>query len=241
MTTKNVFLPEVNPINKNIEQKITSDKNVISKLAYIVNIFYAIGSTVFETLYQYLAIFLGSAGLIQGFITSIRQLGNALLNPVWGRLSDKFGRRRFLLIGNFFLGLNSLLIPNSPSIFFLFIFIIFQTILNAMIIPTWSGYLGDITAKSVARRAAIIGRLGMVTTLLSNLLLVFLLFFVDIIDPQRISMHVLIIPFYFGAITYFIATFFAYRLPTLKNKPQKKLSQKSSLEIYLFLFHMLDY
>ena len=206
-----------------MEQKVTTNRHVISKLAYFVNIFYAIGSTIFETLYQYLAIFLGSAGLIQGFITSIRQLGNALLNPVWGRLSDKFGRRRFLLIGNFLLGLNSLLIPNSPSIAFLFIFIVFQTIINAMIIPTWSGYLGDITAKSVARRGAIIGRLGMVTTLLSNLLLVLVLFFVDTIDPLRISMHVLIIPFYFGAFTYFIATLFAYKLPTLKDRrtPEK--------------------
>ncbi len=222
LTTKLVTIPELNIASNKIEKTVPS-KRIVSKLAYIVNIFYSISSAIFENLYQYLAIFLGSAGLFQGLITSIRQLGNALLNPVWGRLTDKFGRRRFLMIGNLFLAINSILVPNSTSLIILFMFVVFQTILNAMIIPTWSGYLGDITASTIARRGAIIGRLGMITTLISNIVLVLILFFIDSKDPHRISMHVLIYPFYFGALCYFIAFIVSFRLPTLQNRktPEK--------------------
>ncbi len=198
--------------------QITQPKKVVSKTAYAINIMNAIGTTIFETLYQYLAIFLGSAGIIQGLITSIRHLENALLNPLWGRLSDKFGRKRFLIVGNFFLGINAILVPNAPNLYLLFLLIIIQTILNAMVIPTWSGYLGDITSKTIARRGAVLGRIGMITTLLSNFLLVFILFFIDGLDPNRVSMRVLEIPFYIGSITYFLAFALSFKLPTLKDR-----------------------
>ena len=162
MSSKTVNFSETT-INKIHTEQIVQQR-VISKTAYFVNTFNAIGSTIFENLYQYIAIFLGSAGLIQGFITSVRQLGNALLNPVFGRLTDKFGRKRFLIIANFFLAINAILVPNSPSLAFLFVLIVIQTFLNAMNIPTWAGYLGDITAKSIARRGSIIGRICMITT-----------------------------------------------------------------------------
>ena len=221
MSSKTVNFSETT-INKLTTEQIVQHR-VISKTAYVVNTFNAIGSTIFENLYQYIAIFLGSAGLIQGFITSVRQLGNALLNPVFGRLTDKFGRKRFLIIANFLLAINAILVPNSPSLTFLFVLIVIQTILNAMIIPTWAGYLGDITAKSIARRGSIIGRIGMITTLISNFLLVGVLYFVDTLDPQRIFMHVLIIPFYLGALTYLASCMFAFKLPTLKDRktPEK--------------------
>lgn len=193
-------------------------KNIVSKIAYAINSLYAFGSTIFENLFQYLAIFLGSAGIIQGLITSVRQLGNALLNPLWGRLSDRFGRKRFLIVGNFFLAINAILIPNSPNLILLFIFIVFQTILNAMIIPTWSAYLGDITSKTVAKRGAVLGRIGMITTLISNFFLVVILFFVDHFDPHRISMRILFIPFYLGALSYLIAFVLCFKLPTLKDR-----------------------
>jgi MFS family permease len=216
-TTISNSISELN-VTDQLPETSQSSKGILSRFTYFVNIFYSIGSTIFENLFQYIAIFLGSAGIIQGLITSVRQLGNALLNPIWGRLSDKFGRKRFLMIGNFFLGINALLIPNSPDLFFLFLFIIFQTILNAMIIPTWSGYLGDVTSKSIAKRGTLIGKLGMITTLSSNFLLVSILFFIDSLDPFRVSLYVLAIPFYIGSLSYFTAFAFAYRLPTLKNR-----------------------
>ena len=193
------------------------------------------GATIFENLFQYLAILLGSAGIIQGLITSIRQLGNALLNPVWGRLSDKLGRKRFLIFGNFFLSLNTLFLANANSIVTLLVFLILHTIINAMIIPTWSGYLGDITSNYVRRRGAILGRLGMVVTLGSNIFLLFLMFFMDQNDPSRSSLHVLKIAFYFGSLAYFLAFLTAFKLPTLKNRrTPKKLFPSINL-------HKLDF
>ena len=216
MSTKSVSVQETTIQAQIFESQ--DSKKVVSKTAYAINSMYAIGSTIFENLFQYIAIFLGSAGIIQGMITSVRQLGNALLNPLWGRLSDKFGRKRFLIVGNFFLGLNAILIPNSPNLALLFTFIVFQTILNAMIIPTWSGYLGDITAKTVARRGAVLGRIGMITTLISNFFLVAILFFIDGLDPKRTSMSILKYPFYIGSLFYIIAFALAFKLPTLKNR-----------------------
>ena len=215
MSAKNVTISKNNAATQTFD--FPTSKKVVSKTAYAINSFNAIGSAIFENLFQYLALFLGSAGIIQGLITSVRQLGNALLNPIWGRLSDKFGRKRFLIFANFFLGINAILVPNSPNLFILFILIIVQTILNAMIITTWSGYLGDITAKTIARRGAVLGRISMITTLISNFLLVIILFFIDHLDPHRTSMSVLSIPFYIGSITYFIAFALAFKLPTLKN------------------------
>ena len=66
---------------------------------YIESSLNGLGLTIYTNLIQYIAILLGSVGIIQGLMTSVQQLGGALLNPVWGRLSDFFGRRRFLFIG----------------------------------------------------------------------------------------------------------------------------------------------
>ena len=205
------------------EQKSVSDENKrINKLSYMVGTFYTVGANIFENLFQYFAIMLGSAGILQGLITSIRQLGTAILSPVWGRLSDMFGRRRFLIFGNLFLGLIALIIPNLRSVEALLLILIFYTLINAMVQPTWTGYLGDVTQTQIRKRGSIIGKIGMVMTLFANIALLVVTFFMDQRDPSRTLLDAMYLPFYLGSLCYFIAALSAFKLDTLQHRQRPK-------------------
>ncbi|MHA1979237.1 MAG: hypothetical protein ACW98I_20210, partial [Candidatus Hodarchaeales archaeon] len=70
------------------------------RLIYVYGLGHYIGALIFDNIFQYFAIILGSAGIIQGFMTSIRQIASVFLSPLWGTLADRYDRRIFLILGN---------------------------------------------------------------------------------------------------------------------------------------------
>ena len=60
------------------------------KLIYVYGLGNYIGSIIFDNIFQFFAIILGSAGVIQGFMTSIRQIASVFLSPLWGTLADRY-------------------------------------------------------------------------------------------------------------------------------------------------------
>ncbi len=77
-------------------------------------------------------------------------------SPVLGSLSDRFGRRPIVLLSNFGLGLDYVLMALAPSISFLLIGRILSGI-TASSVPTAQAYMSDITPRE--RRAAAFGML----------------------------------------------------------------------------------
>jgi len=200
--------------------------NRFPRLTYILGLGNYIGSVLFDNLYQFLAIMLGATGIVQGFLTSFRQLGAALFNPLWGYLADRFDRRLFLFGGNLVLFLVSLLIPHSPNPLTVLFLLILQTILGLVVVgPAWSAYLSDFTTSR--SRGTVLGRISSFITFIGNFVLLIVTFLLDQLDPTRQNIQTLTLPFYISSLGYGFAMFLTIFLP----KSQKILNQEFSKPI----------
>lgn len=87
-----------------------------------------------------LATKLGASGFSLGLITAAFSLSRGLLQPTVGNLSDRWGRKGFLVAGLFIYGLVGLLIPLAGSVVQLVGIRLFQGVGAAMIVPVAMAY-----------------------------------------------------------------------------------------------------
>jgi MFS family permease len=84
---------------------------------------------------------LGAGGLALGMIIAVFSVTRGVLQPVIGNLSDRLGRKSFLVAGLFVYGLVGLLIPQAGSVFHLLLIRGFQGVGSAMIVPIGMAYM----------------------------------------------------------------------------------------------------
>lgn len=90
---------------------------------------------------------LGASGLYIGLIFGSFSLSRTFFLPYFGRLSDKKGRKPFIVIGLFTYALISLVFILSHSVASLIVLRFIQGITSALILPVTQAYVGDITPK----------------------------------------------------------------------------------------------
>jgi MFS transporter, DHA1 family, tetracycline resistance protein len=98
-----------------------------------------------------------SAARIFGLFGTAWALMQFFFSPILGGLSDRFGRRPVVLLSNFGLGLDYVLMALAPSLSWLFVGRVISGITSASI-STAFAYIADITPPE--RRAAVFGKLG---------------------------------------------------------------------------------
>lgn len=98
-----------------------------------------------------------SAGRVIALFGTVWAVMQFLFMPVLGGLSDRYGRRPVVLISNFGMGLDYLLMALAPNLTILFIGRMISGITSASI-STASAYIADVTPKE--RRAKAFGRIG---------------------------------------------------------------------------------
>lgn len=84
---------------------------------------------------------LGAGGFALGMIIAAFSVTRGLLQPVVGNLSDKWGRKGFLVAGLFIYGLVGLLIPMAADVDELIVIRAFHGIGSAMIVPIAMAYM----------------------------------------------------------------------------------------------------
>jgi DHA1 family tetracycline resistance protein-like MFS transporter len=97
------------------------------------------------------------AAKVYGVFGAVWALMQFLSMPVMGALSDRFGRRRVILLSNFGLGLDYVLMALAPNLAWLFVGRVISGI-TAASISTGMAYVADITPPE--RRAASFGKVG---------------------------------------------------------------------------------
>src|SRR2546426_454043 len=97
-----------------------------------------------------------AAGML-GLFAAAWALMQFLFSPVQGALSDRFGRRPVILISNFGLGADYILMALAPTLVWLFVGRVISGI-TAASISTAYAYIADVTAPE--KRAARFGMLG---------------------------------------------------------------------------------
>ena len=97
------------------------------------------------------------AAKVYGVFGSVWALMQFFAMPVMGALSDRFGRRPVILLSNFGLGLNYILMALAPNLVWLFVGRVISGI-TAASTSTAMAYVADITPSE--RRSAAFGMLG---------------------------------------------------------------------------------
>jgi len=97
------------------------------------------------------------AARIFGLFGTAWALMQSVFSPLLGALSDRFGRRPVVLLSNFGLAADYVLMALAPSLVWLFIGRVISGITSASI-STAFAYISDVTPPE--RRAAIFGRIG---------------------------------------------------------------------------------
>jgi DHA1 family tetracycline resistance protein-like MFS transporter len=98
-----------------------------------------------------------SAAAIYGLFGSVWAAMQFLCSPVLGSLSDRFGRRRVILLSNVGLGLDYVLMAVAPSLSWLFVGRMISGITSSSF-STAGAYIADVTPPD--QRAAKFGMLG---------------------------------------------------------------------------------
>lgn len=107
----------------------------------VVSVFIALlGVGIIIPILPVLATKLGASGFALGLITAAFSLSRGLWQPVVGNLSDRWGRKGFLVAGLFIYGLVGLLIPFAGSVSHLVAIRLFQGFGAAMIVPVAMAY-----------------------------------------------------------------------------------------------------
>jgi DHA1 family tetracycline resistance protein-like MFS transporter len=97
------------------------------------------------------------AASIYGLFGTVWALMQFLFSPILGSLSDRFGRRSIILLSNFGLGLDYILMALAPTLTWLFVGRVISGI-TAASISTAGAYIADVTSPE--QRAAKFGMLG---------------------------------------------------------------------------------
>jgi MFS transporter, DHA1 family, tetracycline resistance protein len=98
-----------------------------------------------------------SAARIFGLFGTAWALMQFIFSPLFGSLSDRFGRRPVILLSNFGLAADYVLMALAPSLAWLFLGRVISGITSASI-STAFAYIADTTAPD--RRAAVFGKIG---------------------------------------------------------------------------------
>ncbi|HET6839171.1 MAG TPA: TCR/Tet family MFS transporter [Bradyrhizobium sp.] len=98
-----------------------------------------------------------NAARIFGLFGTAWALMQFLFSPILGALSDRFGRRPVVLLSNFGLGLDYVLMALAPSLIWLFVGRVISGITSASI-STAFAYVADVTPPE--KRAAVFGKIG---------------------------------------------------------------------------------
>jgi DHA1 family tetracycline resistance protein-like MFS transporter len=97
------------------------------------------------------------AARIFGVFGTAWALMQFVFSPILGSLSDRFGRRPVVLLSNFGLGLDYVLMALAPSLIWLFVGRVISGITSASV-STAFAYIADITPAE--KRAAVFGKVG---------------------------------------------------------------------------------
>lgn len=89
------------------------------------------------------AVSLGASGVSLGMIIAAFSLSRAFLQPIVGNLSDRWGRKGFMVIGLMVYALVGLLLPHATTVGNLILIRAFHGVGSAMIVPVAMAFVSD--------------------------------------------------------------------------------------------------
>jgi MFS family permease len=181
--------------NNSVEKSVDQTENEILKPS--IALYGTAASTFFSEslLWSFLfpyAVVLGTSFAQMGLMRSARNLCQNIFQVGWGGLSERFGKRVFVLIGYLLSGflMVSYLIFQAPLQ--LLILVILQSVFWSVAVPAWNALLGDYTKKET--RGRVLGKIGAVSRF-SGVGATMLVAFITYMTPGETTPSSFIVPF----------------------------------------------
>ncbi|URZ08535.1 MFS transporter [Clostridium felsineum] len=153
----------------------------------------------------------GAAGTVAGYLVASFGVAQFIFSPIGGRLSDKYGRRKMILVGLFFTVISDFIFAISHRLFLLYVARFIGGIGLGIMVPSVLAYVSDITTRET--RAKGMGYLSASMNLGM------------VLGPGiggMIASFGIRIPYFFASALGLIATILTVILPeTLKVEPKK--------------------
>ncbi|UOQ49936.1 MFS transporter [Gracilibacillus caseinilyticus] len=121
-------------------------KKVLAVL-FLVMFFVMVGFGIIIPVLPFYAEELGASPLALGLLMATYSVMQFLFSPMWGRVSDKIGRKPVLLIGIAGLALSFFLLATANHLWMLFAARIIGGLLSSANMPTVTAYVADITTE----------------------------------------------------------------------------------------------
>ncbi|MCW2276967.1 MFS transporter [Heliophilum fasciatum] len=117
-----------------------------------------VGFGILLPIMPYFVLKLNGDAVAFGFFTASYSIMQFFFAPIWGRLSDRLGRRPLLLMGLGGYGISFILFGLSTELWMLFVVRSFSGMISSATLPTAMAYAADCTPPE--RRAGAMGMLG---------------------------------------------------------------------------------
>ena len=178
-----------------IEEKIDDDillKSKSPKLFYfLIQAFLSFGENLG---YQYLPIFtrrLGASEIQMGLLTAVNNVAKTIFQPTFGKMSDKYGRKIFMLTGAMIATASAITITFASSVVQVIISVTFNAFGLSILFPAWQGAIADYTEGS--KRGGFMGRILGVSYIYISVSLMTYVFIVPLLGFNEINQFRLII------------------------------------------------
>lgn len=120
--------------------------NKVLPILFIIMFLVMVGFGIIIPVLPFYAEELGASPTELGLLMAVYSLMQFIFAPMWGRISDRVGRKPVILIGIFGLFLSFFMMALSTKVWMLFVARIIGGILSAANMPTVMAYVADITS-----------------------------------------------------------------------------------------------
>ncbi|MHA1967109.1 MAG: MFS transporter [Candidatus Hodarchaeales archaeon] len=128
-----------------------------------------LGDSIIRTYAQIYAVFIASSPILLSLMTSIRNLLQLATQSFFGKHSDKYGRKPFLLTGLFISAVISFIFPMITNPLLFLLAVIIYSIAFSIFSPAWIAYLGDISTSGY--RGSFLGKISTIGVLSTFIIL----------------------------------------------------------------------
>jgi len=203
----------------------TPERRMNKKPVYSTVAGYFLGFNIMGTYVDYFAVALGTTPFLQSILVSVRNLGGTMLQLLWGSLSDKRGRKKFLLYGFSVYAVTTASFLTISSPYVLILVVVIQSVLGSTIVPVWNALLGDYSIRKT--RGKFIGEITAVGTIAAVFGILIVGYVSTFIDDE---LKQYMVPFIVSVFCFIVAAVSSRRIEERRNSHTTGISLRETLQ-----------